>query len=107
MWWFPYPLAVAAVLFAVSTMLSWSYYGLKGWVYLFGENKGLQALYKVIFCLFVALGATVELDAVLDFSDAMTFVLCVPNMLGLVLLAPVVRLELGRLMAKEAQGAPA
>ena len=106
-WWFPYPLAVAAVLFAVSTMLSWSYYGLKGWVYLFGENKGLQALYKVIFCLFVALGATVELDAVLDFSDAMTFVLCVPNMLGLVLLAPVVRLELGRLMAKEAQGAPA
>jgi AGCS family alanine or glycine:cation symporter len=106
-WWFPYPLALAAALFAVSTMLSWSYYGLKGWVYLFGESAGLQSVYKVVFCLFVALGATVELDAVLDFSDAMTFVLCVPNMLGLVLLAPVVRIELGRLMAKAAQSPPA
>ncbi|MEM6929534.1 MAG: alanine/glycine:cation symporter family protein, partial [Myxococcota bacterium] len=95
--WFPYPLALVAVLFAVSTMLAWSYYGLKGWVYLFGESERLKTVYKVVFCIFVALGATVELEAVLDFSDAMTFVLCVPNILGLVLLAPVVRDELARL----------
>jgi AGCS family alanine or glycine:cation symporter len=102
-WWFPYPLAVAAVLFAVSTMLSWAYYGLKGWVYLFGENETGKNLYKLAFCVFVALGATVELDAVLDFSDAMTFVLCLPNLVGLVWLAPVVRQELQRVMAEAAE----
>ena len=50
--WFPYVLAIAALLFAFSTMISWSYYGLKGWTYLFGEST--QTLYKVIFCAFVA-----------------------------------------------------
>ena len=81
----------------MSTMFSWAYYGLKGWAYLVGESKRLQRGYCVVFCVFVALGAAVKLDAVLDFSDAMTFVLCVPNMLGLVLLAPVVKRELARL----------
>ncbi len=99
-WWFPYPLALAAVLFAVSTMLSWSYYGLKGWAYLFGENPRLKAIYKVIFCVFVALGATIQLDAVLSFSDAMVFLLCLPNMLGLLVLAPVVRAEMAKLVAQ-------
>jgi len=96
-WWFPYPLALAAVLFAISTMLSWAYYGLKGWAYLVGENPRLMTAYKLVFCVFVAIGASIKLDAVLDFSDAMTFVLCVPNILGLVILAPVVRDELARL----------
>lgn len=95
--WFPIPLAVAAVLFAVSTMFSWAYYGLKGWAYLVGEGKRPQRIFCVVFCVFVALGAAVKLDAVLDFSDAMTFVLCVPNVLGLVLLAPVVKEELAKL----------
>lgn len=98
-WWFPWPLALAAVLFAVSTMISWAYYGLKGWVYLFGEGVGLKRLFKLIFCVFVVFGAAIELDAVLKFSDAMVFVLCIPNILGLVLLAPVVREELRRLRA--------
>ena len=96
-WWFPYPLAVAAVLFAVSTMLSWAYYGLKGWAYLVGENRRLMTAYKLVFCVFVAIGSSIKLDAVLDFSDAMTFVLCVPNVLGLLLLTPVVREEYARL----------
>lgn len=101
-WWFPYPLALAAVLFAVSTMLSWAYYGLKGWVYLVGDSARAQALYKVVFCLFIAVGAAIQLEAVLAFSDAMVFVLCLPNLLGVFLLAPVVREELGRL--REALG---
>lgn len=95
--WAPVPLALAAVLFAVSTMISWAYYGLKGWTYLFGQ--GSRKVFLGLFCAFIVLGAAIELDAVLDFSDAMVFVLCVPNLLGVVLLTPVVRSELTRLLA--------
>ncbi|MEM9696457.1 MAG: alanine/glycine:cation symporter family protein [Myxococcota bacterium] len=101
--WFPIPLALAALLFAVSTMISWAYYGLQGWTYLFGPSAKLQNIYKIIFCSFVAVGAAIRLDAVLDFSDAMVFVLCVPNLCGLVLLTPVVRAELARLRTLDAQ----
>lgn len=97
LWWMPYPLAVAAVLFAVSTMLSWAYYGLKGVAWLTAENPTLKTAYKLIFCAAIVLGASVNLDQVLNISDAMVFVLCVPNVLGIVLLAPVVREELARL----------
>jgi AGCS family alanine or glycine:cation symporter len=104
--WSPYPLAFAALLFAFSTAVSWSYYGLKGWTYLLGEGKRTRYLFKLIFCGFVALGSTVQLKSVLDFSDALVFVLCVPNVLGLVVLTPVVKAELERFQervrAKEA-----
>ncbi len=92
--WSPYPLALAATLFALSTMVSWSYYGLKGWTYLFGRGRGSEALFKSVFCGFVALGCMIQLDAVLDFSDALVFLICVPNILGLYVLAPVVKREL-------------
>jgi len=92
--WFPVPLAVAAVLFAFSTMIAWSYYGLKGWTYLFGEAARTQTIYKVIFCAFVALGAMVQLGPLLDISDAFVFLICVPNILGLYFLAPIVRREM-------------
>ncbi len=101
--WFPIPLAFIAVLFAVSTMISWAYYGMKGWAYLFGEAKRTQRIYSVIFCVFVALGASIKLESVLNFSDAMVFVLCVPNVFGLVLLAPVVRDELASLRKRAAE----
>ncbi|WP_299946323.1 alanine/glycine:cation symporter family protein [uncultured Ruegeria sp.] len=90
--WFPYVLAIAALLFAFSTMISWSYYGLKGWTYLFGEST--QTLYKVIFCAFVALGCMVQLGPILDISDALVFLICVPNILALYFLAPVVKREM-------------
>ena len=90
--WFPYVLAIAALLFAFSTMISWSYYGLKGWTYLFGE--GSQTIYKVIFCAFVALGCMVQLGPILDISDALVFLICVPNILALYFLAPVVKREM-------------
>jgi len=101
--WFPIPLAFAAVLFAFSTMIAWSYYGLKGWTYLFGEDEKVQKIYKVIFCAFVALGCMVQLGPLLDISDAFVFLICVPNILGMYFLAPIVRRELedyaGRLKA--------
>jgi AGCS family alanine or glycine:cation symporter len=92
--WFPIPLAFAAVLFAFSTMISWSYYGLKGWTYLFGEGNTGQTIYKVIFCVFVALGSVVQLGPILDISDALVFLICVPNILGLYFLAPIVKREM-------------
>lgn len=92
--WFPYPLAFAAVLFALSTMISWSYYGLKGWTYLFGEHKRGQALYKVIFCFFIFLGPLMSLGPILDISDALVFLICIPNILGLYLLAPIVKQDM-------------
>jgi AGCS family alanine or glycine:cation symporter len=93
---FPPLLAVAAMLFAFSTMLAWSYYGLKGWTYLVGDSRLAEAVFKTVFCAFVVLGAMIQLGAVLDFSDAMVFAICVPNILGLYLLAPRVREELAR-----------
>lgn len=97
--WFPYVLAVAAMMFAFSTMISWSYYGLKGWSYLFGESNSSKKTYNVIFCVFVALGCMVQLGPILDISDAMVFLICVPNILGLYFLAPVVKKELKAYMA--------
>ncbi len=91
--WAPYPLALAALLFAFSTSISWSYYGLKGWTYLFGEGSAAQLLFKTIFCAFIALGCMIQLTAVLDFSDAMVFLIAIPNILGLYLFAPEVKRE--------------
>jgi AGCS family alanine or glycine:cation symporter len=92
--WSPYPLALAASLFALSTMVAWSYYGLKGWTYLFGEGRRSSAVFQLIFCAFIVLGCTIQLDAVLEISDALVFLICVPNILGLYLLTPVVQREL-------------
>jgi alanine or glycine:cation symporter, AGCS family len=91
--WAPYPLAIAALLFAFSTSISWSYYGLKGWTYLFGEGAVTQMIFKTIFCGFIALGCMIQLTAVLDFSDAMVFLIAIPNILGLYLFAPEVKRE--------------
>lgn len=92
--WSVVPLSFIAILFAFSTMISWSYYGLKGWTYLFGETSLAENIFKVIFCIFVALGCMMKLDAVLDFSDAMVFLVALPNIIGLYLLAPIVKKEL-------------
>ena len=96
--WFPYVLTVAVVLFAFSSMISWSYYGFQGWVYLFGRSKKMEYTYKVIFCVFVVVGAAASLGSVIGFSDAMVFAMMVPNMIGLIILAPKVKEELNKYM---------
>ena len=102
--WFPIPLAFAGMLFAFSTMISWSYYGLKGWTYLFGEGLVMDRIYKLIFCIFVALGCMLQLGAILDISDALVFLICVPNILGLYFLAPIVKKELNSYLARVKSG---
>ena len=96
--WFPYVLTIAVVLFAFSTMISWSYYGFQGWAYLFGRSKKMEYLYKIIFCLFVIVGSAASLGSVTGFSDAMIFAMMVPNMVGIIILAPKVKKELVRFM---------
>lgn len=92
--WFPYVLAVVVVLFAYSTMISWSYYGMEGFIYIFGSKRWAKATFNTIFCVFVVIGCTTQLDAVLDFSDSMVFAMALANVTGLYLLAPVVKKDL-------------
>ncbi len=87
-------LTIAVILFAFSTMLSWSYYGLQGWKFVFGRSKTADIVYKLLFLFFVFVGSSVKLGSVLNFSDAMIFAMVFPNIIGLVFLAPKVRGEL-------------
>lgn len=99
--WSPVPLSIAAVLFAFSTMISWSYYGLKAFTYIAGEGQLGQTIYKLIFCGFIVLGSSIQLQALIDLSDALVFVVAIPNLVGLYLLAPVVRAEIRRYQDRE------
>lgn len=94
-----YVLVIAVVLFAFSTILSWSYYGLQSWKFLFGRSRLIDLTYKVIFLAFTVLGAAVTLDAVIKFSDAMILALVFPNMIGLLFLFPKVRKELKKYLS--------
>ena len=94
--WFPYVLTVAIILFAISTMISWSYYGLQSWMFLFGKSKASDLSYKVVFLLFIIIGAAANMDAIWGFSDAMILGLVFPNMIGLFFLFPRVREELDK-----------
>ena len=101
---FGYVLAIAAVLFAFSTMISWSYYGLKAWTYMFGEGQAKEMVFKVMFCIFVVIGASMNLGPVIDFSDAMIFAMAVPNIIGLYFLMPKVKELVADYHAKLASG---
>jgi len=89
-------LTVAVVLFAVSTMISWSYYGLQSWKFLFGRGKAADMTYKLLFLLFVVIGASASMKSIWAFSDAMIFAMVFPNMVGLYFLFPVVKEQLKR-----------
>ena len=89
-------LTIAVVLFAVSTMISWSYYGLQSWKFLFGRGRNADLAYKLIFLGFVVIGAAASMDSIWAFSDAMIFAMVFPNMVGLFFLFPIVKKELSR-----------
>lgn len=93
--WFPYVLAVAVLLFAFSTLITWSYYGLKAWTYLVGETAFADRAFKVVYCGFTVVGAAMSLDKVIQFSDAMVFAMTFPNLIGLYMLSGVFKRELG------------
>jgi AGCS family alanine or glycine:cation symporter len=111
-WWFPYILILAVFLFAFSTMISWSYYGLKGFDYLFGDffekkfgNRKLSnGIYQSLFLVFIVIGASSSLGAVMDFSDMLILTMAFPNILGLIIMAPEVRNDLKSYMQRVKNG---
>jgi len=102
--WFPIVLSVAVILFALSTMISWSYYGLKAWTYLFGDSKKSENIYKLLFCFFVIVGSAISAKSVFGFGDAMIFAMCFPNVLGLYFLAPEIKRDLKDYFARVKSG---
>jgi AGCS family alanine or glycine:cation symporter len=110
--WFPYLLLVAVTLFAFSTMISWSYYGQKGFDYLFGgysqklfkTRRVSDTIFQLIFLLAIIIGASSSLDAVMDFSDMMVLCMAFPNIIGLLILAPEVKRDLKSYWGKVKSG---
>ncbi|MCC0059719.1 MAG: alanine:cation symporter family protein [Rhodobiaceae bacterium] len=98
--WFKYILAIAVILFAFSTMISWSYYGLKAWTFIFGEGKTKELVFKVLFCVFVVIGASANLGPVIDFSDAAIFAMAVVNIIALYFLMPIVKGEMDSYLSR-------
>lgn len=100
-WFFPYILALSVILFAFSTMIAWSYYGLKSFTYIFGETPQAEMAFKVIYCLFVVIGGAATMGNIIDFMDAAIFAMTIPNIIGLYILAPKLKEDFKAYMAKK------
>ena len=85
--WFPTILALAITLFAISTLITWSYYGLRCWTYLFGMSSLSKYSFKIIFLSFTVIGTSMNLESVINFSDSMIFAMSIPNIIGLYFLS--------------------
>jgi alanine or glycine:cation symporter, AGCS family len=96
---FKYILFACVFLFAFSTLITWSYYGMQAWQYLFGKREATAWAYKVIFCLIIIVGSSASMGNATDFSDASLFGMSIPNLIGVYFLLPVVRNELARFVA--------
>ncbi|MGB7086730.1 MAG: alanine:cation symporter family protein, partial [Phormidesmis sp.] len=83
--WFPAVLSIAVCLFAFSTIVSWSYYGIQAWSYLFGESSTI--VFKCIYVICTFLGALTSLGVLLDFSDLLLLGMAFPNLLGCYILS--------------------
>ena len=99
--WFPYVLAIAIFLFAFSTLITFSYYGLKSWTYIFGKSQYSEITFKILFLLSTVLGAAAQLDEVITFSDSMIFAMIFPNLIGVFLLSGGVRRDLWAYLQQE------
>ncbi|MEZ0165483.1 alanine/glycine:cation symporter family protein [Kineococcus sp. LSe6-4] len=102
--WFPYVLAFAVAMFAFSTLITWAYYSQKAWCHFFGRSRVSELVFKVVYCMFTVVGTVLTFSSVLDLADAMLFLCALVNILGLYLLAPVVKAEVRDYLAKRADG---
>ena len=91
---FPIILSLIAVLFALSTLISWAYYGQKAWTFLLGEGKKRVLTFNIIYCLFIIIGSAMNVKSVIDITDAMMVALCVPNIIVLYILCPEIKRDL-------------
>ncbi|MBQ8167800.1 alanine:cation symporter family protein [bacterium] len=91
---FPIILSIIAVLFAMSTLISWAYYGQKAWTFLLGEGKKRVMAFNLIYCLFIIIGSAMNVKSIIDITDAMMIAMCVPNIIVLYILAPEIKQDL-------------
>ncbi len=91
---FPYVLAVVIILFAISTIISWAYYGQKAWSYLFGEGFKRTKVYQIMFCIFIVIGSCMNLQSVIDFTDATMLAMAAPNLIAIFILLPEIKQDL-------------
>jgi len=91
---FPTVLALVIILFALSTLISWSYYGIKAWSFLFGETNISIKLFQLIFCIVIVIGSSMNMQSVIDFTDAMMFAMAVPNLIAIYIMLPIILKEL-------------
>ena len=91
---FPIILSIIAVLFAISTLISWAYYGQKAWTFLLGEGKKRVLTFNLIYCLFIVIGSAMNVKSIIDITDAMMIAMCVPNIIVLYILAPEIKKDL-------------
>jgi AGCS family alanine or glycine:cation symporter len=92
--WFPAVLAVVAILFALSTVLSWGYYGEQAWTWLFSERQASRVAYRLFLCSVLSVAATLNIDQVVNIVDSLTFCGAIPNLIGVYLLLPELRADL-------------
>ena len=97
---FPVILSIIAVLFAMSTLISWAYYGQKAWTFLLGEGKKRVLMFNIIYCLFIVIGSVMNVKSVIDITDAMMIALCIPNIIVLYILAPEIKRDLKAYLEK-------
>lgn len=91
---FPYILVVVVVLFALSTIISWAYYGQKSWNFLFGEGKKRTLTFQLIYCTFIILGSVMSVTSVINITDAMMISMSIPNIITMYILAPEIKRDL-------------
>jgi alanine or glycine:cation symporter, AGCS family len=92
--WFPAVLAIVAVLFALSTVLAWGYYGEQAWTWLFSEKKASRVAYRLFLCTMLSVSATFSIDQVVNIVDSCSFLMAIPNIIGIYLLLPELRADL-------------
>lgn len=101
---FPIILSIVAVMFALSTLISWAYYGQKAWTFLLGEGKKRVLTFNIIYCLFIVIGSAMNVQSILYITDAMMIAMCVPNVLVLYILAPEIKRDLKEYCQKHKLG---
>ena len=91
---FPVILSIIAIMFAISTLISWAYYGQKAWTFLFGEGKKRALAFNLIYCVFIVIGSVMNVKSVIEITDAMMIAMCVPNIIALYILCSDVKDDL-------------
>ena len=91
---FPYILSAIAIMFALSTLISWAYYGQKAWTFLLGEGKKRVLTFNIIYCIFIVIGSVMNVKSVINITDAMMIAMCVPNVIVLYILGPEIKADL-------------